>query len=270
MTTQSPILYLGDTDLNDAAAYLAGVMQHAGWEFDYLSSHLSVAKEHVETRRALYVLSDYPAKNFPPELQQQVVTHLQAGSGLLMCGGWESFHGLGGDWNHLQPLAELLPVDIATVDDRVNCDHPVLVRRSQHRLNQQPAAAQPNETHPILANLPWDERPPIIGGFNRFTAKQNATVLLEAEHFQVQRHPETSQFSFTTNGVDPLLVVDTIGNGRVAALATDVAPHWVGPLVDWGDDRVSAQAPQANDIEVGNLYAQFLQQLLGWVADEKL
>ncbi len=31
------------------------------------------------------------------------------------------------------------------------------------------------------------------------------------------------------------LVVGQHGRGRTAALATDVAPHWVGGLVDWGD-----------------------------------
>ena len=47
-------------------------------------------------------------------------------------------------------------------------------------------------------------------------------------------------------------MVGEFGRGRTAALATDVAPHWVGPLVDWGVPRVAAQAPQANAVEVGD------------------
>jgi hypothetical protein len=56
--------------------------------------------------------------------------------------------------------------------------------------------------------------------------------------------------------------------GRTAALLTDVAPHWVGPFVDWGRPRVAAQAPEANAIEVGGDYAQFFRQLLEWTAGE--
>ena len=53
--------------------------------------------------------------------------------------------------------------------------------------------------------------------------------------------------------------------GRTAALATDLAPHWVGGLVDWGDgERVVAQAPGSWPIEVGNFYAQFIANLLTW------
>ena len=54
------------------------------------------------------------------------------------------------------------------------------------------------------------------------------------------------------------------GRGRTAALATDVAPHWVGGLVDWGSRRVTAQAPRGEMIEVGQHYATFLTRLVEW------
>ena len=44
------------------------------------------------------------------------------------------------------------------------------------------------------------------------------------------------------------------GYGRTAALATDVAPHWVGGLVDWGDQRITQKVTE-DSIEVGNWYA---------------
>jgi hypothetical protein len=48
-------------------------------------------------------------------------------------------------------------------------------------------------------------------------------------------------------------------------MATDLAPHWVGGLVDWGDDpRVAAQDQGSWQIEVGNFYAQFVANLLAW------
>jgi hypothetical protein len=63
---------------------------------------------------------------------------------------------------------------------------------------------------------------------------------------------------------DPLLVIGAAGAGRTAAFLSDVAPHWVGPLVDWGLPRVSAQAPGAPAIEVGAYYAQFFTRLVHW------
>jgi hypothetical protein len=49
-------------------------------------------------------------------------------------------------------------------------------------------------------------------------------------------------------------------------LATDVAPHWVGGFVDWGDQRV-AQAVANDGIEVGNWYARFFRNLLVWTGN---
>lgn len=242
------ILYLGDTHLRDAAAYLAGLMHGWGWSFDYVPSHESAPVEMFDPPRALIIISDYPAARMDVAAQHKLIEQVAGGAGLIMIGGWESFHGLGGDWNGT-PVGDALPVVIAAEDDRMNCDQPVLVRRLVE--------------HPILAELPWDSRPPVIGGFNRITPKPAATLLLEGQRFAAQC--VGSEFSFTSLDRYPLLVIGEHGRGRSAALATDVAPHWVGPLVDWGVPRVSAQAPQANGVEVGGDYARFLRQLLSWV-----
>ena len=109
------------------------------------------------------------------------------------------------------------------------------------------------------------ERPPGIGGFNRFAAKADSATLLETQRYCVSRVDE--ELAFEPAEREPLLVVGTHGRGRVAALATDVAPHWVGGLVDWGPSRVAAQAPGAEAIEVGNLYSQFFWQLLQWTGN---
>lgn len=241
------VLYLGDTHLRDAAAYLAGLMHGWGWPFDYVPSDRSATADLFETARALFIISDYPAARLNATLQQKLVQQVAAGAGLIMLGGWESFHGLGGDWDGT-PVGDALPVVIETEDDRMNCDQPVLVRRVAE--------------HPAVNGLPWESRPPVIGGFNRFTAKPDATVLLEAERFTAWRFD--AEFVFEPIDWHPLLVIGEFGRGRVAALATDVAPHWVGPLVDWGTPRVSAQAPEANGVEVGGDYATFFRQLLSW------
>lgn len=246
----APILYLGDTSLDTAAAYLAGVLHHFGWSFDYVASDEPATSELFEAPRSLYILSDYPSAMLQPPLQQMLLQHVRAGAGLLMIGGWESFHGIGGDWENA-PLAEALPVMIGDADDRLNCDQPLIVKTTT--------------THPILADLPWDSRPPLVGGLNRITPKSEAVVVLEAQQFDLRR--ADGAFQFEPTQVHPLLVVGEFGQGKTAALATDVAPHWVGPLVDWGPARVTAQAPGAGEVEVGSDYAQFLRQLIGWLAE---
>jgi uncharacterized membrane protein len=243
------VLYLGDTSLLGAAAYLAGLIHRAGWTLDYVPSHLPAGAEWFDRPRSLYVLSDYPAARLSPPLQQRLVEAVGAGAGLLMIGGWESYHGCGGDWDQTA-VAAALPVEISRTDDRVNCDQPALVRCVQD--------------HPAVDGLPWNARPPCIGGFNRFQPKRGAEVLLETQRFRALR--DGQEFRFEPVSCDPLLVAGTHGDGRVAALATDVAPHWVGGLVDWGEGRVTAQAPGAEAVEVGDLYAQFFQQLLAWIA----
>jgi len=63
-----------------------------------------------------------------------------------------------------------------------------------------------------------------------------------------------------------LLVVGSHGQGRVTAFTSDAAPHWVGGLVDWGDQRLTACADGANPIEVGNWYARLFVQMVAWTA----
>ncbi len=249
----APILYLGDTSRDTAAAYLLSLLAHWGWECEYVPSDQPLNSEVLDQGHSLFVLSDYPAAQVSDDLMQRMVEQVAEGVGLLMIGGWESFHGLGGDWDGT-PIAETLPVTMSAEDDRQNCDHPVLLRCVG--------------SHACVEGLPWQERPPLIGGFNRVTAKPESTVLLDAVHF-IATETE-GQFTFTAQtSVDPLLVVGQHGQGRTAAFMTDVAPHWVGPLVDWGSDRVAAKLDDAVAVEVGNLYAAFLQQLLGWVGGRK-
>jgi Putative glutamine amidotransferase len=242
------ILYLGDTHLHNAAAYLAGLMHAWGWPFDYRPGDVPLGEADVAESRSLYIVSDYPAANIAEPLQRRIVDDVFGGAGLLMIGGWESFHGLGGHWDGT-PIGNALPVEIASTDDRVNCDRPLLVARVRD--------------HPAIDGLPWDARPPVIGGFNRVRAKPEADVVLETRMFAVRC--EANTFHFEAAGADPLLVFGRHGKGRTAALATDVAPHWVGPLVDWGDGRVTARATAAGEVEVGDLYVGLLQRLLAFL-----
>jgi uncharacterized membrane protein len=167
-----------------------------------------------------------------------------------MIGGWESFAGEKVEYTHT-PLRDVLPVIMQDHDDRMNCSSPCLIEK--------------NAEHVILADLPFDANVTGVGGFNRFAAKENCNTLLSIRRFQVKR--DNGQFVFEDNEVIPLLVTGEFGLGRAAAFAGDVAPHWVGGLVDWGDERVKAQADGSIAIEVGNWYAQFFANLVKWVAE---
>lgn len=243
----NPILYLGDTSLSAAAGYLAGLMTSFGLGYDYLPSDARLDLKLAKKPRKLLILSDYSAKMLDGPVHDCLHGQVKAGAGLLMIGGWETFCGLGGNWSGT-PLGNALPVNIATTDDRVNCD--------------QPALARVVASHPITTGLPWHERPPTIGGFNRVALKSDATLLLEIERFAARYDEKAATFQPRDRHV--LLAVGAFGKGRAAALTTDLAPHWVGGFVDWGTKRVSATAPGSWSIEVGSDYAAFIKQLLTW------
>lgn len=243
----APILYCGDTTLGTAAAYLGALLTNAGLEFDYLASDQRVPATELRGRR-LVILSDYPSAQMGTDSQLALVSAINAGTSLLMIGGWESFHGLGGDWDRTA-VAAALPVHIQTTDDRLNCDHPAMLRQVCQ--------------HPIVDGLPWSTRPPYVGGFNRFQPKPGATVILEADRLRLKG--EGTSWKTELLETHPMLVVGQHGTGRTAAIATDVAPHWVGGFVDWGDGRVTGQANGAGGVEVGDLYARFWTQLVTWL-----
>ena len=239
------VCYLGDGALSGAASYLAGIMLHYGIEFDHVSSDISPSDAFFAEPYALYVVSDYPAARFGAKAMSHAVGRVEQGAGLVMLGGWESYFGRLGEY-HQSPLADVLPVVMQGCDDRRNYAQPCLVKKIAD--------------HPILAELPWHQ-PPGIGGFNAITPKPHAQMLLTSVHFSVSQ--TVGVFQFTPGNESPLLVVGQHGRGRTAALATDVAPHWVGGFVDWGDGRVVQ--PVAGDcIEVGNWYARFFRNLLVW------
>lgn len=249
-----PVLYLGDTSLEGAARYLAGLMSSWKLAYQYIPSDRPVDDAAIVAPRRLYILSDYPARLFDPELQHRLVERVAQGAGLLMIGGWESFCGHGGDWAGT-PIARILPVHVSMHDDRVNCDQPALVTKKTD--------------HPITNGLPWNDRPPTIGGFNRFEPKARAPVLLEVHRFAARclDAPTGAMIHFEQTERHPLLVVGYHQGGQTAALATDIAPHWVGGLVDWGTGRVTGHAPGSYEIEVGDLYAAFLRQLVHWTGN---
>jgi uncharacterized membrane protein len=143
---------------------------------------------------------------------------IAAGGALLMIGGYLSFSGFGGRARFARsPLGSALPVEMLPHDDRV----------------ERPEGAVPRVVdagHPVTEGLDatW---PPVLG-YNELRAKDGASTLVSVDE-------------------DPLLVVGTHGSGRVAAYATDCAPHWASrEFLDWDG------------------YAPLFTSLVGWLAQD--
>ncbi len=243
---KSKILYAGDTTLQTAASYLAGILTHYNLDFDYVASDQPIGRA-LGANYGLYIISDYPVNNWTEDDFNKVLQAVQAGAGLLMIGGWESYHGLAGEY-HNSPLAKALPVTMQNSDDRVNSPDPCLM--------------EVLASHEIIAGLPFN-RPPAIGGYNRVAAKPDSQEILALRPVEISAD-KAGRFDFMVGQPDPLLVLGNFGAGRTAAFASDVAPHWVGTLVDWGPQRIKAQGPGAEAVEVGNHYAEFFARLVKW------
>ncbi len=243
------VLYLGDTTLPTAAGYLAGVMDHHGIDFDYVPSDVAFDATRLEGDCDALILSDYPSDRLAPADFEAIVDRNREGMGLLMIGGWESFTGLGGNYHDTQ-LADVLPVVMKESDDRVNSYAPCMI--------------QPEDEHSITAGLPFAEHAAAINGYNQWQAKEDVTTLLSLKRYDAAF--TDGDFQFTLRDHDPLLVVDIVRAGRVACYAGDVAPHWAGGFVDWGDRRLVLHAEGAEEVEVGNWYVEFFGNLVKWVA----
>lgn len=247
------VLYIGDDALAGAACYLAGVMSWAGIELDYIANSRRVRVEDIDGDYCAFIVSDYPAASFEAGALDKIKELVQSGAGFFMPGGWDSYAGLNGGYNK-SSLAEVLPVIMTDSDDRINSSSPnIVVKKMQH---------------PILNSLDFDTNAPVVGGFNKFEAKPDCHLLLSTKMFKAT--VEAGKIRFEKTSEKPLLVVGKYGRGRVASLATDVAPHWVGGLVDWGGSRVNAQANGAAEIEVGNDYATLMANIVKWVGNFEL
>jgi uncharacterized membrane protein len=120
----------------------------------------------------------------------------RAGGGFAMIGGYLSFQGIEAKANYRgTPIADVLPVELQPGDDRVESP-------------EHPRATVVDGTHPVTAGIA--EEWPALLGYQRFTAKRDAAVLVEV------------------NG-DPLVVAGHAGAGRTLAYASDIGPHWAPP-----------------------------------------
>ena len=238
-----PVLYAGDGLLTGAAAYLGGVMTHCKIPFDHVPSTKSFTPDLLRTGRKLLILSDFPASHIPSKMMTDIKAQIHAGMGLLMVGGWQSFHGLEGEYN-ATPIEEALPVFCRRDDDRANYCHGLV--------------PEPRGTHAITRNLPW-KMPPVLCGYNRVLPKQNSQVVMSLRPLKMTK----DKANFGKEKI-PLLILGQYGKGKTAAFASDFAPHWVGGLVDWGDKRIRTKAAGGSTVEVGEHYAKLVANIVNW------
>lgn len=202
-----------DAEYGEAADSFIATLEQAGGNVTYQPCHVAEDDFPRSTEAFdqydLVILSDVGADTL--QITPQVAAGetdvdrcavladwVREGGALGMIGGYMSFAGKGGQARfRATPLADLLPVEIADGDDRV----------------ETPSGAAP--TTEGIPGLDIPEQWPEILGYNRFAATDDASVWA------------------TVNG-DPFLVVDDAGRGSTFAYATDCAPHWAPEaFLDW-------------------------------------
>ncbi|MCF7832515.1 MAG: glutamine amidotransferase [Candidatus Marinimicrobia bacterium] len=243
--SEKNILFCGDDDIDMAAIYLAAIIHAEGYDMDYVPSALPFPQSITISAYDLIILSDYPREQINDERLKEIADFTKQGGSLLMIGGWESFTGLNIEYKN-SPLEDVLPVKLNEYDDRRNYDQGIAVTPLDIH-------------HPICKDLDW-MRPAVIGGYNEFEPKDKNACILCGRKIEISAMNGILSTEVNKEEI-PLLVMDQIGEGKTAALAFDLAPHWVGGFVDWGTDRKHIDF-ETGFIEVGNMYYKFVANLL--------
>jgi len=200
------------------------------------------------------ILSDYPKQQLGKGAEQAIADQVVQGTGLLMIGGWASFAGNFGGWRGSR-IEQLLPVSCLDRDDRMNTPGGAMII--------------PKIKNGLLRSLSF-KNPPMICGFNHLKPKKDAAVILSARRIIAKKGASAYPKSLKLEKREfPVLVTSKNLFRRTAALATDVAPHWCGGLVDWGTKRVKLSVEKGIEVEVGHLYVQFFSNLIQWLTHQK-
>ena len=230
------ILYAGDSEVGGPANYLLGILKFLKARVTHVPPGKILHSVYLKKKFDAIILSDFSKAATPPATQKAIAEQVKKGTGLLMVGGWGSFSGPFGKWQG-SLVEKLLPVRCLETDDRMNLPGGAWLIRK--------------ERHPAIDHLDF-KNPPVICGLNRFRPRGRSRVLLTAR-------------SIADGKEFPLLVVSENHGMRTAALATDLAPHWAGGLVDWGRKRLRLPVKGKIQIEVGETYVRFVSSLVKWL-----
>lgn len=196
--------------------WLVAALEKKGYEVTFLPNHLA-AEQFPFTMEELkkfdcVILSDIgsntlllPSATFSkslkmPDRTKLIRDYVLEGGSLLMIGGYLTFSGVDakGKW-HDTPVQEVLPVEVLTVDDRMErCGgvKPVTIKE-----------------HEALKEIKGEW--PDVLGYNKTVAKPEAEVVALVEE-------------------NPFIAFGSYGKGRSAAFTTDCAPHWAPPeFCEW-------------------------------------
>ncbi|XCP84385.1 glutamine amidotransferase [Roseburia hominis] len=196
--------------------WLVAALEKSGYEVTFIPNHLA-PEQFPFTMEELkeydcVILSDIGANTLllpvptfnrsvkMPNRAKLIRDYVLEGGALLMIGGYLTFSGVDakGKW-HDTAVQEVLPVEILTVDDRMeHCEgiRPVTVKE-----------------HEALRGV--KEEWPEVLGYNRTIAKEEADVAVTVEG-------------------NPFIAFGNYGEGRSAVFTTDCAPHWAPPeFCEW-------------------------------------
>lgn len=230
------VLYAGDSPAGGPANYLLAILRSLRIPFTHIPPSEKLSPRLMKTFFDAIILSDFSRKNLPQKSEKMILDQISKGSGLLMVGGWGSFSGPFGKW-HGSLIEKILPVQCLNQDDRLNFPGGALMHLERRHL--------------MFGKLSFSN-PPVICGMNRVQVKSSGRILLSAK-----RITDGRRF--------PLLVVDSNYGKKIAALTTDLAPHWCGGMVDWGNRSVKLPVNSKIFVEVGNSYIGFVSSLIQWL-----
>jgi len=228
------ILYAGDSPAGGPANYLLAILRHVGATVRHVPPTTILTSRAATPRYDAIILSDFPHRRMLAASERAIVEQVSNGTGLLMVGGWASF--AAGGWRGTA-IERCLPVACRPSDDRIHLSSGAVVC----------AAGR----HAMFRGLSFLGAPAICG-VNHVRPRGASRIVLTAR---------------AKARAYPLLVIGTDAHRRVAALTTDLAPHWCGGLVDWGTRRLRLPVTGTIRIEVGDRYVRFVSSLLRWLVD---
>ena len=242
------VLYAGDSKLGGAANYLLAVLRYGGFGVSHVPPDRALGMVDLKRDWDAVILSDYPAKACKSQVQAAIAGQVSRGAGLLMVGGWASFSAPWGRWQG-SIIEKILPVRCLGMDDRKNFPSG--------------AAVVQKRSHSAIDSK-FFKNPPVICGLNRVRVKDSGRVILEARPVSIRAAGGRASASLK-NEEFPLLTTGQDPKTRVAAYASDFAPHWCGGLVDWGGRTLKLPVAPGIGVQVGDFYAGFIVSLVNWL-----
>lgn len=246
------ILYAGDSPPGGPANYLLGILKHLKTDFLHLAPSETLRPRILSRRFDAIILSDFSARNVPRASQKIIWEQHGSGAGLIMVGGWGSFSGPLGGWRGSE-VEKILPISCLAGDDRTHFPSGALMTLKAK--------------HPMFKKINFTN-PPILCGLNKIRPKRDSVTLLSARKIQIKKGGKNPQIALDQKEY-PLLVIGKNSHQRAAALATDLAPHWCGGMVDWGKKSLKLRVTSKIQIEVGDFYVKFVSGLIRWLAKQE-